>query len=431
MKNPTRIITAFILLCWPLAGARAQSPAANASGQSARPSPEVLTLEAATEEFLRRNLALEAARAEVQVAAAERVAARLRPRPSLSISGENIGVSGPTPFNRLYELSGTVTQPLELGNRGGLRAEVAERTVTVAEARLSDVLQRRLFEFRRTFYEAVLQRALLGLAEANLTGFEELVRFNTVRLKEGYISEGELIKVRLERIRFESAVAGSRLALRQANIRLLELLGESDYARAAGLDVRGALEFRPVALNLAELRQLTLEHRPEIKAAQAAASRAEALVRLERSRGKGEIAPFVGYKRVGVDNTVLAGVTIPLPFGNRNQGAVAKAEAEERLAQTNLGLVRNRALAEVESAYRAYETAREQVRTYEAGLLRQADESRGITLAAYREGAAELLSLLDAERTRAEVRTGYYRAVFDYLTSLFQLEQVTGVEMKR
>jgi outer membrane protein TolC len=40
-------------------------------------------------------------------------------------------------------------------------------------------------------------------------------------------------------------------------------------------------------------------------------------------------------------------------------------------------LARSRALAEVESAYRAYETARDQVRAYEAGILRQADESRG------------------------------------------------------
>ena len=54
------------------------------------------------------------ARLEVGVAMAERVAAHLRPRPGLTITGENLGVSGPTPFNRLYEVGATIAQPIEL-----------------------------------------------------------------------------------------------------------------------------------------------------------------------------------------------------------------------------------------------------------------------------------------------------------------------------
>ena len=53
-----------------------------------------------------------------------------------------------------------------------------------------------------------------------------------------------------------------------------------------------------------------------------------------------------------------------------------------------------------------------------------------ITLAAYREGAAPLINLIDAQRTRAEVRGNYLKAIFDYRNSLFTLEQVTGTEIK-
>ena len=157
---------------------------------------------------------------------------------------------------------------------------------------------------------------------------------------------------------------------------------------------------------------------------------AESTIKLERSRAKGEVTPYVGYKRVGVDNTVLAGVTVPLPLGNRNQAGIARAEAQQKVAETNLGLARNRVLAEVETAYRAYETAREQVRAYEAGLLRQADESREIQLGAYQEGAAELVTLIEAQKTRTEIRANYYRAIFDYYTSIFQLELATGTDIK-
>jgi cobalt-zinc-cadmium efflux system outer membrane protein len=428
VNKQLRVTTALLLVCWLTipAGAQTPTPIPPVSSQVS----DSLTLEAATEQFLRRNLAVEAARFEVGVAEAERVGARLRPRPGLTVTAENVKISGDTPFNRLYEVGLTVAQPIELGNRQELRAEVAERTVTVAEARLTEVLQRRLFDLRRTYYEASLARALHSIARENRENFSELVRFNTVRFEEGYIAEGELIKVRLERIKFDSNVAQAALALRQANVRLLELLGESEYERAANLEVITRMEAGRAQLDLTTLRQTALANRADIKVAEAQVALTSSVSELERSRGKGDVTPYAGYRRVGVDNTVVAGVTVPLPFGNRNQGGVARAEAEERVAEANVRLARNRALAEVESAYRAYETAREQVNVYEAGILRQADESYDIALVAYREGATELISLLDAQRTRSEVRANYYRALFDYYTSIFQLGLATGVEIK-
>jgi len=429
VNDRLRPLVALLLSCWLPAAAAAQTAATGPAAPPAQAS-ETLTLEAATEQFLRRNLAVEAARLEVGVAEAERIGARLRPRPGLTVTAENLQVSGDTPFGRLYEAGVVVAQPIELGNRRALREEVAERTVTAAGLRLTEVLQRRLFDLKRTYFEAALARALLHIEQENRVNFDELVRFNTARFEEGDIAEGELIKVRLERIKFDSAVANAELSLRQAKVRLLELIGEGDYGRAASLEVGARMEGRAVTLDLAALRQAALSNRADVRVAEAEAALSDAVTRLERSRGKGEITPSVGYRRVGRDNTVVAGVTVPLPFGNRNQGGVARAEAEELVAEANVRLARNRALADVESAYRAYETARELVNAYGAGILRQADESRDITLAAYREGVSNLITFLDAQRTRSEVRAGYYRALFNYHTSVFQLELATGTEIK-
>lgn len=148
----TKIIqttTAIILFFWLPLQTRAQtsapqtSPAPPSTAFQTTQAGDILTLEAATEQFLRRNLAVEAARLEVGVAATERISARLFPRPGLTVSAENLRLSGPTPFNRLYEASATIAQPIELGNRRALRAELAERTVAVAEAQLNAVLRAR------------------------------------------------------------------------------------------------------------------------------------------------------------------------------------------------------------------------------------------------------------------------------------------------
>jgi outer membrane protein, heavy metal efflux system len=417
-----RAITSLLLALW--------MPGTLFAQTSSTVSSDYLSLDAATERFLQKNLTVEAARLEVGVAEAERIGARLGPRPGLTVSAENLRLSGETPANRLHEYGISVAQPIELGNRKALRMELAERTVSVSEARLTEVLRRQLFDLKRTYYESVLARVLLAIEQENRDNFEGLVKFNTVRFEEGYIAEGDLIKVRLERTKFDFAVANAELALRRAKIRLLELIGERDFERAVGVEIGNRLQVPAVDLNLMQLKETALVNRPEIKVAEAELALAQSSIKLERSRAKGEVTPYVGYKRVGVDNTVLAGITVPLPFGNRNQSGIARAEAEEKVAETSLSLVRNRTLAEVEVAYRAYETAREQVRAYEAGLLKQADESREIQLGAYQEGATELITLIEAQKTRTEVRANYYRAIVDYYTSIFQLELATGSDIK-
>lgn len=425
-RIPTTLILAFSLLV----SVSAQTPAPPPQPILTPQGLEYVTLESATDQFLRKNLTVEAARLGVDVAEAERIGARLRPRPGLTISAENLRFSGPTPTGRLYEFGTTVAQPIELGNRKAVRIELAERTVAVSEARLTEVLRRQLFDLKRTYYESVLARAILELEKENRDNFEGLLRFNRTRFEEGYIAEGDLIKVRLERVKFDFEVASATLDFRKAKIRLLELIGDPDFPRAEKIDVRSSFGVPDVKIDLAQLKQSALATRPEVKVAEAEIARAESSLKLERSKAKGEITPYAGYKRVGVDNTVAAGVTVPLPFGNRNQSGIARAEAEQRIAQTSLQFARNRTLADVETAYHAYETAREQIKAYQDGLLKQADESRDIQLAAYQEGAVELISLIDAQRTRTEVRANYYRAVFDFYTSIFQLELATGVDIK-
>jgi outer membrane protein, heavy metal efflux system len=387
-----------------------------------------ISLDRIIDRFMQRNLSVEAARYRVDAARAEQIAARLRPNPGITVSAENLKVSGETPFNRLYEVSATYSQTIELGGKRKLRREVADLIVSVAEAQLADVLRQRLFEIKRVYYEAVLARNALDNALENRNNFQELIKFNQVRFEEGAIAEGELIKVKLERLKFDSAVSQAELAVRQAGIKLLELLGETDFSQATA--VVGELAFVPITADLAALKEMALRNRPDIEFAERNVKLTERRIALEKARNSPDLTPFAGVKRVGVDNTLLFGVTIPLRINDRNEAGIARAIADEKVAETELAIARNRALADVEVAYRAYESARERVTVFQRELLQQADESRAITLVAYQEGAIDLLPLLEAERTRAEIRQQYYRSLFDYRLSILQLESAIGGEIK-
>jgi outer membrane protein TolC len=66
-------------------------------------------------------------------------------------------------------------------------------------------------------------RAVVQQAIDSLRTFDELVRVTEARCKEGAVAEAEVVRVRLERGRLDTAVAEADLALRQAGIKLLDI----------------------------------------------------------------------------------------------------------------------------------------------------------------------------------------------------------------
>jgi len=379
------------------------------------------TLETAIQIVLQRSLEVEAARYRVERARAEQIAAGLRPNPTVTLTAENLPIGG-TAFNRLYEVAASYSETIELGGKRRLRSSVANLGVSVAEAQLADVLRQKTGEIKRLYFEALLTKQAADVALENRELFSQLLELNQARFEEGVLPEGDLLKVRLERFKFDTAVRQAELAQAQALIRLSEKLGEPVSGRA----LVTAIEFAPLNVSLDSLKQAALESRPDAAAARLEVELAAERIILEQARRQPDISPFAGYKRVAADNTVLFGVSVPLRIRDQNQAGIARAIADERAAKVQSQIVTNRALAEVESAYRAFESARSLVSTFQNDVLRQADESRTITLAAYEEGATDLLPVLEAQRTRSEIRQQYYRTLFEYQASVVQLELAAG-----
>jgi len=396
-------------------------PINNQNGQGS------ITLNQVIDRFLQKNLTIEAARYRVDIARAEQIAASLRPNPTVEVSLQNIKTNGETPFNQLYEIYATYSQTIEMGNKRRLRREVADLGVSVAEAQLADILRKNLFELKQAYYQVLLANATLGTALENRDNFNQVLKVSEARFEEGAIAEGELLKVRLERIKFDSNIAQAQLAQQQAGIKLLELLGDSDFSQTQL--ITETLSFIPRNLSISTLKELALANRPDLLLAQQSNKLAGRRIDLERARNSTDITPFAGFKRVGVNNTILFGVTIPLRINDKNQAAIARSVADEKIAQTEVAIVRNRVLAEVESAYLAYETAKSQVKVFQYNLIPKSEESLSITLIAYKEGATDLLPLLEAERTKAEIIYQYFRSLYEYQVSILRLEAAIAGEL--
>src|ERR1041385_5036217 len=239
-----------------------------------------LTVQGAVDTYLAKNLELQAARYRLERTRADQIAAALRPNPGLTLSAQNLKINGPAPpANGLYEIEASYSDTIELGGKRKLRQNVADVAVSAAEAQFADTMRRGIAEVKRMYFDALLAKYSVDIANENRQTFEQLVQFNLTRFQLGAIAESEVIRVRLERIKFDTAVRQTELRFRQAKIRLLERLGESNFAT----DIAGEMEFRTVMPDLASLKQTALSVRPDIEAAQREVAAADARLLLERS----------------------------------------------------------------------------------------------------------------------------------------------------
>ena len=393
----------------------------------AQPQNAPLTLDRVVSAYVERNLELQAERFRLERTRADAIAAPLKPNPSLSVTAENLKFTGPIEAGKLYEVGITYTDTIELGGKRERRESFAAATISAAEARFADAMRKGVAEVKRLYFQAVLARRDIEVANENRQIFQQLVQVNQARFQEGAIAEADLIKVRLERVKFDSALKQAELAFRQAMIRLAENLEDDAVAKQ---DVALVLDQPLLRPNLDSLLETALRERPDVQASERDVKAAHEKIALEQARAKPDVSPYAGYKRVASDNTVLFGVTVPLKTRDRNQAGIARAQADQKTAETLLEVAKSHTVAEVSAAYEAFQTARELVQTFRDELLNQAEESRTIALAAYQEGATPLLAVLEAQRTRADVRQQYFRTLFDYQVSLSELELAVGKEIQ-
>jgi cobalt-zinc-cadmium efflux system outer membrane protein len=442
--------------------AKPKASDAAAPDKSATPLvPPRLTLEAATDLLIKNNLSVLAARYNVDVQRAQRIAAGLRPNPTLTVSATQFAIprvfseprylikTDPDPVAAMSTYTIEVDQLIERGGKRQLRAAQAESNMQAAEAQVRDALRQQIFQLRQAFYGAVLARENLRVVRENAEYFNRTERILRVQVKEGYTAGVDLKRIELQQLQFQRDVANALQNYNQATRDVLNLIGAGDAptlrsstefinaaAKTSSVDlaqdlevVEGDLNIIPTLLWIDDLRRLALENRPDVRAAELALEAAKSGLALAEAGRKRDVTIGGQYSRTGSDNTVGVVVGVPLLTAPRANAVIAQAAATKAQAEAQLRLVKTQALTDVEKAFTAYMVARDRVRLFTSSALHTASDVRAIEEAAYREGAKSLLDFLDAQRTYNQTLLDYNQARYDFLMSLYQIEFATGAQI--
>ncbi|MBI3635576.1 MAG: TolC family protein, partial [Candidatus Rokubacteria bacterium] len=191
-------------------------------------------------------------------------------------------------------------------------------------------------------------------------------------------------------------------------------------------DIVGVLDFREVPVTRDDSIKAALANRPDLRAAEAAREKARADINLARANASWDFTPQVEYQRIGTDNTIGVGISIPLRVFDRNQGEIARTQAEAQRVDALRDVAYVAALAELDTALAAIGNERQKVVLLRDTFLPRAQRARDTVEYAYRRGGVSLLDFLDAQRTHRETSLEYLRALGNYWTAIYQLEAAVG-----
>ncbi len=384
--------------------------------------PTRLTLGEALERAFAHSPVLRAGRAEVEETRSELLTARTYPfNPELEIAvADRRGFDDSTTDRGL-----TVSQELEWA--GQRRQRVAAATAELTAAETGFLRRQRLLAARveAAFAEAVRNRELLRIAEADAGLARDFLELSQRRLDAGAATQIEVNLARAASGRAQRSVELARAAYAEARHLLAEVtaLHPTPPPEPQGHppELEGELP------TLEELLERAVENRADLDAFRHQRKAAEARVRLARAERAPNLNLAGFYEREeGTDRIVGAGLTISVPVLNRHRGRIARAEATlERLRQERIA--HDLAVEqEVATAYANLRAARAAVEYLRAQVVGSLDDNVSLLQRSFAAGKIGATEVVIFRREFVESQREYVEAVAAAWQARIALDLATG-----
>ncbi len=351
--------------------------------------------------------------AEASVRQADRM-----PNPSLDITAENVGGSGLHQGFERAETTFALSQKFEWGDDRRARTDMATADLTVAKAD---------GEIRRQNLLHEVELAYLAAQKASAERQVALARVNVTR------EIAETVARRVDAAR-DPLMAGTRAQALLANA---QIDAETARRTEAGANARlasfwgGDADFVADIASFQSIAGVTdvgSRTSPEMALALAGESRAQAAIELERARGQQDptISAGLRYFHETDEAALVVGFAIPLPFWDRNDGAIAKAEAERSRLRFESEAARRNIEREVNTAIAQMDIARAEIEAIDQRLLPAAEQALAQARQGYAAGGFSYLDVLDAQRIATDAQLQRISALYSYHNARVALARLTG-----
>jgi cobalt-zinc-cadmium efflux system outer membrane protein len=349
--------------------------------------------------------------------------ATLYPNPTLEIEAEdvparNLGLSH-------SENMVAVVQPIIPGRRrlAAISAATVERDTRrlAVQHKIREVQS----EVRLVYVEVLYIKQAIALQAELLDTAQQTFQIARTRFKARAAPETEIIKTRIDVHELELGRQRLNRLLMVAAERLRSLLGGVDIPIER---IEGDLPENNPELDQEHLRTVVRESSPGLLAARKDIEATDRLIDLAEAELIPGIDIRVAYGRNNAtdEEIVEAGISLPLPLFNRNQGRIIEARHRADKARRHAESLANTLLLEVTAAYASYMTARDEIATLQDQIVPAAERAFSQAKEGYQAGKTSLLDLLDAQRTLMKARQSRLESLKDQNIAWVHLWKIVG-----
>ncbi|MBF0536836.1 MAG: TolC family protein [Nitrospirae bacterium] len=381
-----------------------------------------ISLEQALRDFYQGNYDVLISRYEIDKAYADYIGARLLPNPSVSF---NYTFSGLRSFPRANDNTQTVTrveQLIELGGKRQLRTSAALEGLDASRFSQKDTVRTLLIGFYTLFFSINADILNVELARSELTRFDRTMEIANMRFQAGFLSLVDYTKLKLARIDLENNLINLQSQMNN-DVEQFSLLLGSVAPLTPAIEVREDFtEYTEEDLlkNACQYRFDLLSIEKQLKAS-------DINQRIAKAQAVPDITVGAELDTLGprLNPGVGLGFSIPLPLFNRNQGEIARRQAEYNQLQVQRDKVKRLIVSDIRQAVNNYWTAKRIFDTYK-GRKTDMEDLMSRSEKAFSLGGITILDLLDTERTYRDFMTKYNQAIVQGNLSRELLKVYTG-----
>lgn len=365
---------------------------------------------------------------EVRAGEARVLQAGQRPNPEISAGSEHFGGTGAVSGTGAAETTLALSQLVELGGKRAKRTRVAALERNLAgwsyESKRLDVLT----EATASFVDVLTVQQRLALLK-ELAGLAQKIRDTMAeRVTAGKSSPAEEMRagVTLANTRVEVQHAERELELRRK--RLAAAWGSTNVTFET---VQGDLTtVKPIPTD--EQLVTLISQNPDVARWVTEMEERRAVLELEKARRIPDVTPWVGprYYSIGGDVAFLAGVSVPLPIFNRNQGAIQEARYRVSQAEDASKAAALQAHKALLAAYQSLSVAYIEATALQKDVLPLAQKAYEATNERYLQGKFGFVDVLDSQRALFEARTHYIEALGSYHKAVAEVERLIGQSLE-
>ncbi|MFC6437571.1 TolC family protein [Novosphingobium resinovorum] len=369
--------------------------------------------------------AVDAGRAGVDAAIADRKVAGLRPNPVAQGQIENVMGTGRYSGIGSNETTAGFMQTLELGGKRSARVAVANAELSRAELQAAIIAADVRLHVTQLYVEAVSAERRLIAAKDQARIAADALRAAGVRVQAGRASPLEKQRADVVRVNAEANAERQDRLARAARTNLQRRIGR---AIDGPLDAALLDRLPPASAPYGPSAPIGPQGTLALAAADADLAIADAGVRLAKANRTPniDVGPSVRRLEATKDFAAVFTVSIPLQVFDSGSAALAQAGAQRTQAEANRRVTALDIEQAITNAQADADNAATTARAASGPALQAAQEAARIARIGYREGKFSQLDLLDAERTLAEIRIVAIDALASYQIARAQLERLTA-----